>query len=65
MDLIECFGDERELSCCLFCGGTIETVDHCPSKAFLDEPYPEYHPAVPACKNVMRVILWTKNMSRA
>jgi hypothetical protein len=34
---------------CAFCGGETGTRDHCPSKAFLDRPYPEDLPVVPAC----------------
>jgi hypothetical protein len=43
------YGDERQLAFCAFCGGTTETRDHCPSRVFLDEPYPENLPVVPAC----------------
>lgn len=34
---------------CAFCSGTTGTRDHCPSKVFLDEPYPDSLPVVPAC----------------
>jgi hypothetical protein len=44
------FGDERTLAFCAFCGGQTATRDHCPSKVFLDEPYPENLPVVPACR---------------
>lgn len=43
-------GDERTLSFCAFCGGETGTKDHCPSKVFLDEPYPENLPEVLACR---------------
>jgi hypothetical protein len=42
-------GDERTLTYCTFCGGETGTRDHCPSRVFLDKPYPEHPPAVPAC----------------
>lgn len=43
------YGDERSLAFCAFCGGETGTRDHCPSRALLDEPYPENLPVVPAC----------------
>jgi len=43
------YGDERTLAFCAFCGGETGTRDHCPSRIFLDEPYPENLPVVPAC----------------
>jgi len=43
------YGDERQLLQCVFCGGPTQTVDHCPSRVLLDEPYPEQLPTVPAC----------------
>lgn len=43
------YGDERTLGYCAFCGGQTGTRDHCPSKAFLDQPYPENLPVVAAC----------------
>ena len=44
------YGDRRTLAFCAFCGGETGTRDHCPSKVFLDEPYPENLPVVPACR---------------
>jgi hypothetical protein len=44
------YGDQRTLSYCAFCGGETGTRDHCPSKVFLDEPYPKNLPVVPACR---------------
>lgn len=44
------YGDERTLAFCAFCSGETGTRDHCPSKAFLDKPYPENLPVVPACR---------------
>lgn len=49
MKQIRSFGDERILAFCAFCGGETGTRDHCPSRVFLDEPYPENLPVVPAC----------------
>jgi hypothetical protein len=49
MQQLQCFGDQRTLAFCAFCGGNTGTRDHCPSKVFLDEPYPENLPVVPAC----------------
>jgi hypothetical protein len=43
------FGDERNKGWCVFCGAPMETRDHAPSRVFLDEPYPENLPVVPAC----------------
>lgn len=50
MQQLSSYGDERTLAFCAFCGGEIGTRDHCPSKVFLDEPYPENLPVVPACR---------------
>lgn len=49
MQQIPNYGDNRTLAFCAFCGGTTDTRDHCPSKVFLDEPYPTNLPWVPAC----------------
>jgi len=46
---LQTYGDERVMLYCAFCGGETGTRDHCPSKAFLDRPYPEDLPVVPAC----------------
>jgi len=43
------YGDERTLEACAFCGGETGTRDHCPSRVFLDEPFPDNLPVVPAC----------------
>jgi len=45
------YGDERQTALCVYCGGETRTRDHVPSKVFLDEPYPENLPVVPACRN--------------
>lgn len=44
------YGDERQLSACVFCRRETETRDHVPSRVLLDEPYPENLPVVPACR---------------
>lgn len=46
-----CFGDERTLGFCAFCGGPPEDRDHCPSKILLDDPLPEDPPTVPSCRD--------------
>lgn len=43
-------GDEREVAVCIHCGGAPETRDHVPSRAFLDDPFPENLPVVPSCR---------------
>ncbi len=45
------YGDERHLEFCAFCGGGTGTRDHCPSRVFLDQPYPDNLPVVPACSD--------------
>lgn len=49
MRQLRTFGDNRTLSYCTFFGAVPETKDHCPSRIFLDEPYPENLPVVPSC----------------
>ena len=49
MEQIRNFGDKRQLGWCIYCGAKTESRDHVPSKVFLDEPYPENLPVVPAC----------------
>jgi len=46
---LQTFGDERMLLYCAFCGGGTDTRDHCPSRVFLDQPFPDDLPVVPAC----------------
>jgi hypothetical protein len=50
MDQVPFYGDKRNLGFCVHCGGPDETVDHVPSKVFLEEPYPENLMASPACR---------------
>jgi len=45
------YGDQRQTASCVYCGGETRTRDHVPSKVFLDKPYPENLPVVPACGN--------------
>ena len=50
MDQVPFYGDKRNLGFCVHCGGPDETVDHVPSKVFLEEPYPTNLMASPACR---------------
>lgn len=50
MKQIRSFGDQRQVFFCAFCGGETETRDHCPSKIFLNQPFPDNLPVVPACR---------------
>jgi len=36
---------------CIYCGEEANTREHCPPKAFLQEPYPTDLPVLPACKD--------------
>ena len=49
MKQLKSTGDIRTLGSCAFCGGSTGTRDHCPSRVFLDEPYPNNLPVVNAC----------------
>ncbi len=51
MRKVECFGDQRNKGWCVYCGMEDETRDHAPSRVFLDQPYPENMPIVPACQD--------------
>lgn len=45
------YGDTRLNHFCAFCGCPTETVDHVPSKCFLDKPHPQDLPVIPCfCK---------------
>lgn len=44
------YGEGHPETVCCYCGEWAETVDHVPSKVFLDEPYPENLPCVPCCR---------------
>jgi hypothetical protein len=46
---LTCYGDDRNKGFCVHCGGPSETVDHVPSKVFLEEPYPSNLMSSPAC----------------
>ena len=54
MDQIEEFVDERQKAWCIHCGGSIveleSNLDHVPSKALLQKPYPPNLPVVRVCK---------------
>lgn len=43
--------DDRLKGICPYCGGIGTTRDHVPPRAFLEKPYPEYLPVVPACRD--------------
>ena len=43
------FVDERLTGMCVYCGAEPDTRDHCPSRVFLDEPYPANLAVVEAC----------------
>jgi hypothetical protein len=49
MQQLRTFADNRLLIGCIYCSGATETRDHVPSRVFLDEPYPENLPVIPAC----------------
>lgn len=44
-------GDQRQTFFCAYCGSGTKTRDHVPPKVFLDEPYPDNLPVVPACES--------------
>lgn len=44
------YGEGHPERICCYCGESADTVDHVPSKVFLDKPYPENLPVVPCCK---------------
>jgi hypothetical protein len=49
MRQIQNLGDSRQSAFCVHCGQSTGTRDHVPSRVFLDEPFPENLPTVPAC----------------
>lgn len=49
MEHIEVTADDRTRGWCVYCGGADETLDHVPSRVFLDRPHPANPPTVPAC----------------
>ncbi|MBY0313538.1 MAG: hypothetical protein K2W85_15850 [Phycisphaerales bacterium] len=49
MEHIEVTADDRTRGWCVYCGGADETLDHVPSRVFLDSPHPANPPTVPAC----------------
>lgn len=44
------YGEGHPERICCYCGDWADTVDHIPSKVFLDKPYPDNLPVVPCCK---------------
>lgn len=51
MENVRNYGDRGQTFTCVYCAGADETRDHVPSKVFLDEPYPDDLPVVPACQS--------------
>ncbi|MDO9711862.1 hypothetical protein [Paracraurococcus lichenis] len=49
MRKVQNLGDHRNKGRCVHCGAAQETVDHNPSRVFLDTPLPPDIPASPAC----------------
>lgn len=50
VDQLKDLADGRLISGCVYCGGRQDTRDHVPSRVFLDSPFPENLPVVPACR---------------
>lgn len=50
MDPKHLFIDERLKGKCIYCGAPPKTVEHVPSRVFLDNPLPENLPVVEACQ---------------
>ena len=48
------YGEGHPERLCCYCGAWADTVDHVPSKVFMDKPYPENLPVVPCCKKCNR-----------
>lgn len=44
------YGEGHHERICCYCGDLADTVDHVPSKVFLNKPYPDNLPVVPCCK---------------
>jgi len=51
VDQLNDYADRRLYGGCVYCGGPDDTVDHVPSRVFLDKPFPENLPVVPACRS--------------
>lgn len=49
MDQLKDYADSRLVNGCIYCAGPEETRDHVPSRVFLDAPFPENLPVLPAC----------------
>jgi hypothetical protein len=50
MDPRKLFVDSRLIGLCIYCGGSPDSREHCPSKVLLDDPFPADLPVVEACK---------------
>ncbi|WEF24780.1 hypothetical protein [Paracoccus sp. S3-43] len=44
------YGDDRQKGFCVHCGDRTESMDHAPSKVFLDLPHPPHMPSLPSCR---------------
>lgn len=44
------YGEGHPERICCYCGDLADTVDHVPSKVFLDKPYPDNLPVVRCCR---------------
>ena len=51
MDPRKLFADDRLTGQCVFCGAAPDTDDHCPSRVFLEEPFPDNLAVVDSCKS--------------
>ena len=51
VDQLRDYADPRLYAGCVYCGDADDTVDHVPSRVFLDKPFPENLPVVPACRS--------------
>lgn len=49
MDQLADYSDERQHGFCVHCGGPVQTMDHAPSRVFLDLPYPNNLPVHESC----------------
>jgi hypothetical protein len=50
MDQVRDLADNRLIRGCIYCGRADDTRDHVPARVFLDPPFPENLPVLPACR---------------
>lgn len=50
MQQLNDFADSRLINGCIYCAGPQQTREHVPSKIFLNRPFPENLPVMPACR---------------